>query len=747
MKKPKKIDDRQHDKENKKTEQLQDFQEESLDNPMVSDQGLRINHTDDSLKAGIRGPTLLEDFHLREKITHFDHERIPERVVHARGAGAHGFFQVYEPLTALTKAAFLQDPTLQTPVFVRFSTVAGSRGSADTVRDVRGFATKFYTPEGNFDIVGNNMPVFFIQDAIKFPDLIHAVKPEAPHEMPQASSAHDTFWDFISLMPESMHMIMWVMSDRAIPRSFAMMEGFGVHSFRFINADGKSRFIKWHWKPVQGLHSLVWDEAQKLTGKDPDWLRRDLWDSIESGNFPEYELGVQIVEEEDADMFAFDLLDPTKIIPEELVPVRRIGRMVLNRNPENFFAETEQIAFDPGNIVPGIDFSDDPLLQGRLFSYIDTQLTRLGGPNFTEIPINRPLGLPHNVNRDGLMRQTINRGRANYTPNSLGKNFPARVPANEGGFVSYPEPVMGQKTRLRSASFADFYSQARLFFLSQSPVEQGHMIEAFHFELGKVDEMAIRQRMVTLLFNVDPNLAAQVAAGIGVPKPTNGQLDELQIQSLLSNELNFDGQEQRARLVGGQTKPGKTVDRSPALSIELSPNASKTSIRGRRVAVLVADGADPQMITPVKAALEAEGALVELISIVRPMPDRKPGEMSMEVNKTFLTAGSVMYDAVFIPGGKDIPALKASGEAVYFVREAYKHCKPIAAAGNGVELLAEAGLLDRPAAGGEKALSVDKGVVTARSGADLGAFTQAFIQAIMQHRHWEREANKHRIAA
>ena len=391
---------------------------------LTTDHGVPVGDDQNSLRAGVRGPTLMDDFIMREKITHFDHERIPERVVHARGSGAHGFFQVYEPMSEYTSAAFLQDPAVQTPVFVRFSTVVGFRGSADTVRDVRGFATKFYTTEGNFDLVGNNMPVFFIQDAIKFPDVVHALKPEPHNEIPQAQSAHDTFWDFVWLTPESTHMIMWLMSDRAIPRSYAMMEGFGVHTFRLVNDEGVSRFVKFHWKPATGTHSLVWDEAQKLAGKDPDYNRRDLWDSIEAGNYPEFELGIQVIEDGDEDQFEFDVLDPTKLWPEELVPVRRIGRMVLNRNPENFFAETEQVAFHLGNLVRGIDVSDDPLLQGRLFSYLDTQLIRLGGPNFAQLPINQSRAPVHHNQRDGYHQMRVDRGMTSYSPNSLQGGHP-----------------------------------------------------------------------------------------------------------------------------------------------------------------------------------------------------------------------------------------------------------------------------------------------------------------------------------
>ncbi|MGA9650334.1 catalase, partial [Pedobacter sp.] len=458
--------------ENDKTTKLQSFTTDASDQFMTTNHGLKINDDQNSLKSGDRGATLLEDFILREKITHFDHERIPERIVHARGSAAHGVFKVYEDMSKWTKAAFLCNPGEETPVFVRFSTVAGSRGSTDLARDVRGFAVKFYTQEGNFDLVGNNMPVFFIQDAIKFPDLIHAVKPEPDNEMPQAASAHDTFWDFISQMPESAHMIMWAMSDRALPRSYRMMEGFGVHTFRFVNQQGVSNFVKFHWKPLLGVHAVAWDEAQNISGKDPDFHRRDLWDAIESGAFPEWELGVQIVPEEDEFKFDFDILDPTKLIPEELVPVQRIGKMTLNRNPENFFAETEQVAFHVGHVVPGIDFTNDPLLQGRLFSYTDTQLIRLGGPNFHEIPINRPIIPVHNNQRDGYMRQTINRGKTSYGPNSLGNNDPLQAKGSEGGFVSYNERIDAKKIRARSRSFFDHFSQARLFFNSQSDAER-----------------------------------------------------------------------------------------------------------------------------------------------------------------------------------------------------------------------------------------------------------------------------------
>ncbi len=580
--------------ENAKVEALGAQVEVGADQLLTTNQGLRVNDDQNSLKAGDRGPSLLEDFMLREKITHFDHERIPERIVHARGAGAHGVFEVYESMAHVTRAAFLQDPKVKTPVFVRFSTVAGSRGSTDLARDVRGFAVKFYTTEGNFDLVGNNMPVFFIQDALKFPDLIHAVKPEPHNEIPQAASAHDTFWDFISLMPESMHMIMWVMSDRAIPRSYRMMEGFGVHTFRFVNARGKSSFVKFHWKPLLGLHSVVWDEAQCISGCDPDFHRRDLWEAIDSGIFPEWEFGVQIVPEKDEHKFDFDLLDPTKIIPEELIPVERIGKLTLNRNPDNFFAETEQVAFHVGHVVSGIDFTNDPLMQGRLFSYTDTQLIRLGGPNFHEIPINRPLAPVHNNQRDGHMRQTINRGKVSYSPNSLGDNDPAQVSAVDGGFVSFAERIDATKVRARSPSFFDHFSQAAMFFYSQSPVEQAHIVNALRFELGKVATAAIRERMVFLLSQVSAELAEGVASGLGidVPKKGDGPIN----RSIPADRNPKDFQPMKFT--------GKPVI-SPALSMA---NTVKDSIKSRKVAALVADGFDELALNGMKKALWRPGA-------------------------------------------------------------------------------------------------------------------------------------------
>ncbi|HEY0662979.1 MAG TPA: catalase, partial [Thiobacillaceae bacterium] len=480
--------------------------------------GVLISDNQNSLKAGLRGPTLLEDFVRREKITHFDHERSPERVVHARGSAAHGVFECSEDITDLTRAAPFASIGKQTPVFVRFSTVAGERGSMDTARDTRGFAVKFYTDEGNWDLVGNNIPVFFIQDAMKFPDVIHSVKPEPHHQMPQASSAHDTGWDFISLSPETTHHTRWAMSDRGIPRSYRTMQGFGVNTYRLVNRQNEAVFVKFHWNPTAGTHSLVWDEAVKIGGADPDFHRRDLWEAIESGNYPQWDLQLQVFTEDEAERFSFDVLDPTKLVPEELVPLRTVGRLTLNRNPDNFFAETEQVAFCPANLVPGIDFSNDPLLQGRLFSYLDTQITRLGGPNHHEIPINASVVQVHNNQRDGFHRQAIPRGRASYEPNSLGGGCPFQAGAR--GFTSFPAmDTPPDKLRGKPEKFADHYSQARLFYRSQTPVEQQHIIGAFRFELGRVQTQAVRERMVASLVNVDAELAAAVAEGLGMPCP------------------------------------------------------------------------------------------------------------------------------------------------------------------------------------------------------------------------------------
>jgi catalase len=694
--------EKKQNEEQNKQKQLDGFRADGRSQRLTTNQGLRISDDEHSLKAGARGPTLMEDFHFREKMTHFDHERIPERVVHARGYAAHGYFQVYEPMKDYTKAKFLQDPSVETPVFVRFSTVAGSRGSGDTVRDVRGFAVKFYTEEGNYDLVGNNIPVFFIQDAIKFPDLVHALKPEPHNEMPQASTAHDTFWDFIANNTETAHMVMWAMSDRAIPRSYRMMEGFGVHTFRFVNEEGKARFIKFHWKPVLGVHSLVWDEAQKIAGKDPDFHRRDLWEAIEMGHYPEFELGVQMIEEEDEFNFDFDVLDPTKLWPEEIVPVNIIGKMTLNKNVDNVFAETEQAAFHPGHVVPGIDFSNDPLLQGRLFSYTDTQLTRLGGPNFHEIPINRPVCPFHNHQRDGMHRMTINRGPVSYHKNSLQHNDPHPSSAEEGGYVHYQEKVEGRKVRQRSESFQDHYSQAILFWNSMSEVEKQHMISAFRFEVGKVKSKNVRQQVVDMLSHVDSYLAEQIAAGVGVEAPEKNSRET-------------------------------PASASPALSQQHTTKVPHT----RKVAVLIEEGFHEPQVQAVMRALKQAGAIPEIVSShLGSITGNQGGEL--EAVHTFLTSDSVLFDAVYAAGGpENVKRLNQQKEALHFVREAFDHFKTIGASGDGVDLLASAEIPGIQQKSGQKADS-DAGVVIGWETENMEEFNQMFIDAIAGHRHWKR---------
>ncbi|WP_030021853.1 catalase [Streptomyces monomycini] len=692
-----------------KQEQRDRFRaEDPASGPMTTDQGVPVDHTDDSLQAGERGPTLMEDFHFREKITRFDHERIPERVVHARGAGAYGYFQPYRSCAEFTRAAFLQDPSVKTPVFVRFSTVQGPRGSADTVRDVRGFATKFYTSEGNYDLVGNNFPVFFIQDGIKFPDFVHAVKPEPHNDIPTGASAHDTLWDFVSLQPETLHTIMWLMSDRAIPRSYRMMQGFGVHTFRFVNAQGQGTFVKFHWKPKLGVHSLVWDEAQEAQGRDPDFNRRDLWDTIEAGAYPEWELGVQLVPESDEHEFDFDLLDATKIIPEEQVPVEPIGRMVLDRNPDNFFAETEQVAFHTANVVPGIDFTNDPLLQARNFSYLDTQLIRLGGPNFAQIPVNRPVAPVRNHQRDGYHQNEIHRG-ANYHPNSLGGGCPALADPDDPAFRHYTERVDGRKIRRRSPSFEDHYTQAAMFWHSMADWEQKHIVDAFRFELGKVGTKEVRARTVEQLSYVDHALAVAVAEGIGVPAPPE-------------------------RPNTPQPAP------SPALSFE--NNRGDGSISTRQIAVLVSDGVDAAQTIAVRDALAEQGAIVELLAPQDGTVQDKDGS-TLAVDRALPTVASVLYDAVLLPpGGLDSGNAAADDAALRFVRSAYRHGKPIGALGASVDKLADQlpGEL-RTAADGDATVS-EAGIVTDRLAAGTTAqdFTGAFAEAVAAHRHWNRPA-------
>lgn len=702
---------------NKKNDDLQKNRQSGDDQMLSTNQGLLINDDQNSLKAGDRGPTLLEDFIFREKITHFDHERIPERVVHARGSGAHGIFELYESMGEYTKAKFLNDTEKTTPVFVRFSTVGGSRGSTDLARDVRGFSVKFYTEEGIYDFVGNNMPVFFIQDAIKFPDLIHAVKPEPHNEIPQAASAHDTFWDFISLMPESTHMIMWLMSDRSLPRSYRMMEGFGVHTFRFINEQGVSHFVKFHWKPLLGVHSVAWDEAQIISGKDPDFHRRDLWEAIENGNFPEWELGIQLISEEDEHTFEFDLLDPTKLIPEEIVPVKRIGKMTLNRNPDNFFSETEQVAFHPGHLVPGIDFSNDPLLQGRLFSYTDTQLSRLGSPNFHEIPINRPVVPVVNNQRDGHMRQTINTDKVSYHPNSIGNGCPFQAKATQGGFTSYQERIDGNKIRERSKSFFDHFSQAVLFYNSQSEHEKNHIIDAFTFELGKVERVYIQERMVGILAKVNKQLATRVANCLGISVPKSPIYP-------INHGVPADASKDTYEPV----EMKQSLEQSVALSMA---NTEKVSITTRNIAFLVADGVDENSLNTMKIALEIEGATVKIIA---PKLGRIQGLNGREikVDKSFLTTASVLFDAVYIPSGKkSVNALIAEPDAIHFMNQAYKHCKPIAVDEYGVELLNNSYIIDNEIFDDDKT-SEQMGIIIDKS-------PDAFINAIAQHRFWERE--------
>ncbi|MGN7476326.1 catalase [Solibacillus silvestris] len=620
-------------KNNEKIEQLKQFTTTDEGQPLTTNQGLKLTNDEHSLTLGERGPTLMEDFHFREKMTHFDHERIPERVVHARGSAAHGIFESYGDASDITMAHFLGEKGRQTPVFVRFSTVAGSRGSAETVRDVRGFATKFYTEEGNYDLVGNNIPIFFIQDAIKFPDLIHAVKPEPHNEIPQAQSAHDTFWDFVVSNEETAHMTMWHMSDRAIPKSFRQMEGFGVNTFRFVNADGEANFVKFHWKPVLGAHALVWDEAQKIAGKDPDFHRRDLYDNIEAGNYPEFELAVQLIPQADEFNFDFDILDPTKVWPEELIPLRKLGKMILNRNVDNFFAETEQVAFHVGHVVPGIDFSNDPLLQGRLFSYTDTQLIRLGGPNFHELPINRPVCPFHNNQRDGYSRMTINRGRVSYGKNSLQKNTPHVVDQKDGGYKHYEEKVEGRKVRARSASFEDHYSQARLFWLSQTDDEKQHIINAFSFELGKVETIEIRKAAVDMFARVDRAMAEQIAQRIGVTPPSD--------------------------------TIAQVADQPPSDALSMLKNPVQF-LKSKKVGIIVDAGSNiEEFITP----LEDKGVTVELIS-------NKQGKIGeREIDHTLDTASPVLYDGLIVCA--TFTDVVANRKVQMFADEIFNHYKAL----------------------------------------------------------------------
>ena len=692
------------DKQNEsvKSKQLDDHRSDATGQALTTNQGVKIADNQNSLKAGIRGSTLLEDFILREKITHFDHERIPERIVHARGVGAHGYFQAYAGNEKFTKAGFLTNPDIQTPIFVRISTVQGPRGSADTVRDIRGFAIKFYTQEGNYDLVGNNAPVFFIQDGIKFPDFVHAVKPEPHNEMPTGASAHDTFWDFVSLVPETAHAVMWAMSDRAIPRNLRSIQGFGVHTFRLINAEGKGIFVKFHWTPKQGLTQLVWDEAQKLGGKDPDFHRRDLYEAIEKGFYPEWELGIQIVEEADEMKFDFDLLDPTKIIPEELVPVTPIGKFVLNRNVDNYFSEIEQVAFCPAHIVPGIDFSNDPLLQARLFSYTDTQLSRLGGPNFHQIPINKPVCPFHNNQRDGMHQMSIPRGQASYQPNSIDQNWPTETApaAHDGGFESYQERIDGKKIRARSDSFSDHFSQARLYYQSLAPHEQKHVVDAYTFELSKVQRLHIREREVQeILSHIDLDLAQQVGKNLGI-------------------EVTASKQAMRT----------SSVTKSAKLSFEAFV---PSDIKARKIAVLVHDKVNQASIDAIQKWAKAEHAVAHILTPTpAPVINHQHGKVAS--NGMQKAEPSIAYDAVIVVDGDNDAEVKQDGVTKHYILEAYKHLKPIVFLGTKKNLLEVLQLVQ------------DDGTLTSDHFEQL---QDQFKDLIRHHRIWAREKAAEAIPA
>lgn len=692
----------------KKQEQLDSFRNDASGRPLTTRQGLKVKDTNNSLKAGPRGSTLLEDFLLREKIHNFDHERIPERIVHARGSAAHGYFELYDSIGQYSKAGIFTDTSRKTPVFARFSTVAGSKGSTDLARDVRGFAVKFYTEEGNWDLVGNNMPIFFIQDAMKFPDLIHAVKPEPNKEIPQAASAHDTFYDFVSLTTETLHNNIWLMSDRAIPRSLRMMEGFGIHTFRLINEQGEAHFVKFHWKPKLGVHSVTWDEAVKISGADSDFHRRDLWDAIEAGQYPEWELGLQVIPEKDEHKFEFDLLDATKLVPEETVPVQIIGRMVLNRNPDNFFAETEQVAFLPGNIVPGIDFTNDPLLQGRLFSYRDTQLSRLGSHNFHQLPINRPITEVHNNQRDGHMQMEIPKGNTAYFPNTLGGGCPYLSSVEDGGFESYQERIDARKIRTRSPSFSDHFSQPALFYRSLAEWEKEHVIDAYSFELGKCNHDHIKERMLWLLAQIDDGLSKKVAGNLGIEIPKD---IERPINRAIGADANIEEQQ-----------PGKKrnyLESSPKLS---QNNTKFDTIATRQIAFLVGNGFNMDDFDSMREALEKENAMVKLVA---PHGGKITCDKDMEhnVDAAIMTTESVLFDAVYIPGGqKSVDQLLKNAKFIKFVNEAFKHCKAIAVDNEGEKILQSSAIKD---------YREDVAVF-------VNAEPQKFIAAIAKHRNWDR---------
>jgi catalase len=662
---------------------------------LTTQQGVPVADDQNSLKQGARGATLLEDFHFREKLFHFDHERIPERVVHARGYGAHGYFETYQPIPELTAADIFQRAGEKTPAFVRFSTVAGNKGSVDLARDVRGFAVRLFTKEGNWDIVGNNIPVFFIQDAIKFPDLVHAAKQEPDRAFPQAQTAHDNFWDFISLMPESMHMVMWIMSDRAIPRSFRFMEGFGVHTFKLINQEGKVTFTKFIWKPKLGLQSVVWDEAVKINGADPDFHRRDLWNAIQSGDFPEWELCLQTFDEDFAAQFDFDVLDATKIIPEELVPPRPVGRLVLDRMPDNFFQDTEQIAFQTNNVVRGLGFTNDPLLQGRNFSYLDTQLKRLGSPNFTHIPINAPKCPFAHFQQDGHMSIHNVKGRANYEPNSWGTQDGGPRESLERGYHTQPEEADGPKLRIRPESFADHYSQARQFYISQTAIEQGHIADALIFELSKVEKASIRERMVAHLQNIDDGLAKNVAMGLGIEN------------------------------MPAPAAPAATVkkDLPPSDALSILKNGPD-SFKGRKIGILVSDGFDSQLVSDLKAAAQQAGAMVEMIG---PRIANVKGSDGQKMDMDHKVGGgpSVVFDAVAVIGGREgMDELCALPPAREFVANSYSHYKFVAYNDAAVALFDKTGLPK----------DLDKGFLNLSKGASAADF----LKSCKKLRFWER---------
>jgi catalase len=651
---------------------------------LTTNQGTVVSDDQNSLRGGVRGVTLLEDFVLREKITHFDHERIPERIVHARGSGAHGFFQVLRPMTDLTSAAFLQDPEVTTPVFVRFSTVAGGAGSVDLPRDVRGFAVKFYTSAGNFDLVGNNIPVFFIQDAMKFPDLVHAVKMEPDRGFPQAASAHDTFWDFISLMPESVHMIMWAMSDRAIPRSFRTMEGFGIHTFRFVNAEGDATFVKFHWRPTIGSSSVLWDEAVKINGADPDFMRRDLWNAIARGDFPQFDFAIQAFDQEVADRFEFDILDATKLIPEEVVPLQVIGRLTLNRNPDNFFAETEQIAFHPGHLVPGIDFTNDPLLQGRLFSYLDTQLSRLGGPNFHQLPINQPKCPLRNFQRDGISQMERPIGRVAYEPNSLATDGGPRESPSRG-FRTTPDGLTGDKVRTRSATFADHYSQARLFWQSMTESEQRHIVSALSFELSKVETVAVRRRMLGHLDIVAEELGHAVAHALGM----DGQAEAI-------------------------TPARAPIALAPSPTLSLQKKALNT-LAGRTVGLLMSDGTDPAFVDEIRRAIADAGARLE--TVAPRIGGIKTDGSAVAPDHALSGTPSVLFDAVVVALTAEAAGeLSGQGAAVDWVRDAFRHLKAIGFQEGAAALLDRAGVSRDEGVVGLEGGGVDRFLAVAKAG-------------------------------